>query len=666
MKKYLLVLFVFLLTIPLASAKDEEIYDRTYLILNSEISSSIDLIKQPGASIDYVKAELYFFPQNDKMQEVLEIETVPDATPAEDKFLFIWDSPEEDKLEYSVNSIVKVENKFEKVYEKISFPLIEGIPAEISEYKNPTEKIDSGNPEVVKLANQLAEGEDDLFIVIHNLAAWVEENIEYDLDTVTADATQKASWVLTNRRGVCDELTALFMAMCRSLGIPSKFISGISFTNDPQFAENWGPHGWAEVYLPGYGWVPFDVTYSELGWIDPSHIKLLESIDPDRPSGRIEWKGNKFDAKGSKFEMETSIIEKGGKILDTIDIKAKIHKRKVGFGSYNLFEASIENLREYYVTTDISFSVPDEIEVVKSQTQHIILKPGETKKLFWILKVSQSLSKEYVYTFPSLAYNQRNTSDETEFKAGYSETVYSYEEMEELMGSVNVVPEKQYSKDIKLDCTAEKNEFYTYENNSIKCSVENTGNTVINGLKVCYKSECSTLNPITIAQKDEVEFKLNENLPGERGTSITASNDDISTANYVPFIVLDTPEVEIEEMDYPEQIEYNEDETIEFTISKESYSNIYNAEIKIDSKRIKQTWEFDEITETKKFVFEFPGNSLKAGGNYFTIAVYFEDKYGKEYSEEAEFEIELVNVSFVQKIIIMVKGVGFSIANLFR
>ncbi|MBN2112137.1 transglutaminase domain-containing protein [Candidatus Woesearchaeota archaeon] len=665
MKKELaVVLFVLILAFP-AAAQDNEIYDRTYLLLDSEISSSIDIIRQPGSRIDYVNAELYFFPQTDKRQSVLEIETEPEAAPAEEKFIFSWQSPAEDRLEYSVKSSVKVENKFEKVYEKISFPITDDIPADVAEYKNPTEKVDSGSSEIVKLANQLAEGEDDLFIVIHNIAEWVEENIKYDLNTVTAEASQKASWVLANRQGVCDELTNLFMAMCRSLGIPARFISGISYTNDPQFAEKWGPHGWAEVYLPGYGWVPFDVTYGELGWIDPSHIKLLESIDPDRPSGKIEWRGLNFEAKGSKFNLKTSITETGGKILDTVEITAKAHKRKTGFGSYNLFEADIRNLRDYYVTTDISVSAPKEVEVAGSSTQHIILRPGETKKIFWVLKVSPSLGKEYVYTFPLIAYNQRNTSGETEFRAEYRETVYSQEEIEELVAIVGGAEEKEYSKDLSIECAAEKGEFYYYEDNSIRCVLENKGNTALENIQVCYGTDCKRIPQITIAQKEEAVFDIAEEMPGERGTSITAKNQDVSASVYVPFVVLDNPKAKIEGLNFQQQVEYSDESAVEFTISKESYSILYNAKISVGSSRIRQEWEFEEMGETKNFVFEFPASSLKAGKNDFSITAYYEDKYGKSYSEEEHFEIELANLSLVQRAATIAKGIVFFIVNLF-
>ena len=220
----LLLCVVLLLLIPAVSGGDDEIYYSTYLKIDSGISSTIEITRQPGASIDYVKAELFFFPKDDKRQTVLQLDTEPEADEAGGALVFNWGSTEDNLLRYKVESNVQVENKFEKVYEKIEFPVKASIPADIVEYLNPTEKIDSGSRDIIDLANNLAEGEDDLFVIVHKMAGWVKENIDYSLSTVTADVTQKASWVLDERYGVCDELTALFMAMCRSVGIPARFV----------------------------------------------------------------------------------------------------------------------------------------------------------------------------------------------------------------------------------------------------------------------------------------------------------------------------------------------------------------------------------------------------------------------------------------------------------
>ncbi|MDD4568192.1 MAG: transglutaminase-like domain-containing protein [Methanoculleus chikugoensis] len=59
--------------------------------------------------------------------------------------------------------------------------------------------------------------------------------------------------------GDCGTQSMLFAALCRSLGIPARALGGYQMI----MAETPGPHFWAEYYLPGYGWVPNDVTVAE-------------------------------------------------------------------------------------------------------------------------------------------------------------------------------------------------------------------------------------------------------------------------------------------------------------------------------------------------------------------------------------------------------------------
>jgi transglutaminase-like putative cysteine protease len=49
------------------------------------------------------------------------------------------------------------------------------------------------------------------------------------------------------------------MAVCRAAAIPSRFVSGCQ-EGDPDCQEA-DLHGWAEVYLPGFGWRGYDPTH---------------------------------------------------------------------------------------------------------------------------------------------------------------------------------------------------------------------------------------------------------------------------------------------------------------------------------------------------------------------------------------------------------------------
>ncbi|MGX7688097.1 transglutaminase family protein [Flectobacillus sp. BAB-3569] len=81
---------------------------------------------------------------------------------------------------------------------------------------------------------------------------------------------------LLERRGSCRDYSVLFMAMCRALGIASKFVSGYYFSdpNQPQYL-----HAWVNVYLPGGGWRGYDPTQNCL--VSGRHIPLATSAMPN-------------------------------------------------------------------------------------------------------------------------------------------------------------------------------------------------------------------------------------------------------------------------------------------------------------------------------------------------------------------------------------------------
>lgn len=73
-------------------------------------------------------------------------------------------------------------------------------------------------------------------------------------------AAQTPAHTLATGKGACRDLTVLFMAACRSLGIPARFVSGYqAHAETPDGRRHL--HSWAEVLLPGSGWRGYDPTH---------------------------------------------------------------------------------------------------------------------------------------------------------------------------------------------------------------------------------------------------------------------------------------------------------------------------------------------------------------------------------------------------------------------
>lgn len=81
------------------------------------------------------------------------------------------------------------------------------------------------------------------------------------IDKVTRldSGLQSIGRTLETARGACRDTALVFMMVCRTVNIPARFVSGCQ-EGDPEEPEA-DLHGWAEVYLPGFGWRGFDPTH---------------------------------------------------------------------------------------------------------------------------------------------------------------------------------------------------------------------------------------------------------------------------------------------------------------------------------------------------------------------------------------------------------------------
>jgi hypothetical protein len=91
----------------------------------------------------------------------------------------------------------------------------------------------------------------------------------------------------------CYAGSALLVALCRARGIPARLVSGYTL-----YPVGMGNHFWAEAFLPGYGWLPFDLMCWDLAAGDiasPWSRRFFGSVDfrmktqvfPDRFIGHI-------------------------------------------------------------------------------------------------------------------------------------------------------------------------------------------------------------------------------------------------------------------------------------------------------------------------------------------------------------------------------------------
>ena len=163
---------------------------------------------------------------------------------------------------------------------------------------------DTGLEEVKKkLLNLDADAMDiKQYLFVTPMTEWNESILQYALQSflpgrsvfeATKDLTQRIyndfeykpghttiatplSVVMQERKGVCQDFAHLAIACLRSIGLPTRYVSGYIETISPEGAEKLigadASHAWFSLFIPEMGWTDFDPTNNCL--VSDQHITI--------------------------------------------------------------------------------------------------------------------------------------------------------------------------------------------------------------------------------------------------------------------------------------------------------------------------------------------------------------------------------------------------------
>ncbi len=278
-----------------------------------------------------------------------------------------------------------------------SLPDAYEIPKEYMQYIESTDNIQCQDQNIESKAREITENSTTEFEKLARIAVWVHENLEYERSFTGME--KDALWVLNNKKGVCAEYTSLFVAMARSIGIPTKYVSGYSYTEK----SGWMGHAWAESYIGE--WVPFDPTWMEAGHLDATHIHVFSSIEHKAenfytatytPGAHLEWEGS--GALGSpirEVQLESFVAAP-----PYGDYEIKSGAGNIGFGDETVIYMALKS-KDYKVVdlNLVTCAGSGALDVEKPQ-RFEILEPGEERIFVWSVSAPSNLDKGYIYKCP--------------------------------------------------------------------------------------------------------------------------------------------------------------------------------------------------------------------------------------------------------------------------
>jgi transglutaminase-like putative cysteine protease len=142
-------------------------------------------------------------------------------------------------------------------------------------------------------------GDADTLALLHVLLGTLNREIKFDTDPTHAATTAAEAFAL--HRGVCQDLTHIFIAAARQLGLPARYIGGHFYRVDGVTAQEAG-HAWAEAYVEHLGWVGFDPTNGISA--TEAHVRVAVGLDY---LGAAPVRGTRFGGGGETLSVAVHV-----------------------------------------------------------------------------------------------------------------------------------------------------------------------------------------------------------------------------------------------------------------------------------------------------------------------------------------------------------------------
>jgi transglutaminase-like putative cysteine protease len=147
-------------------------------------------------------------------------------------------------------------------------------------------------------ATRAAAGADAL-TVLHALVRELNREIRFDSDPTHTTTTAAEAFAL--KRGVCQDITHIFIAAARQFGIPARYVGGHFYRADGVTAQDAG-HAWAEAHIENLGWVGFDPT-NGIATTD-AHVRVAVGLDY---LGASPVRGTRYGGSGETLTVAVQV-----------------------------------------------------------------------------------------------------------------------------------------------------------------------------------------------------------------------------------------------------------------------------------------------------------------------------------------------------------------------
>jgi transglutaminase-like putative cysteine protease len=144
---------------------------------------------------------------------------------------------------------------------------------------------------------------------------------------------QEPALTLRLGRGSCRDFALLMIEAVRSLGLAARFASGYLAIPDAdaRAAAGGATHAWAQVYLPGAGWIDFDPTTGSVG---KKHLVTVATVRDPRQALPLHgtWIGFPSDHLGMTVDVKVTATVPARRASDEPGRRSHARHRRIEEG----------------------------------------------------------------------------------------------------------------------------------------------------------------------------------------------------------------------------------------------------------------------------------------------------------------------------------------------
>lgn len=133
---------------------------------------------------------------------------------------------------------------------------------------------------------------------LHALMAEIHARVAYEIGATHAHTT--AAEAFADGRGVCQDHAHIFIAACRTAGIPARYVTGYLVTG--QGASSTAAHAWAEALVPDLGWVGFDPANAKCP--TDNYVRVAAGLDA---AGVAPIRGSRRGGNSERMRVEVRV-----------------------------------------------------------------------------------------------------------------------------------------------------------------------------------------------------------------------------------------------------------------------------------------------------------------------------------------------------------------------